>query len=361
MEIQNTTCDRCERLPRQFASAIDLYLSAPVAGTRDKILMALHSADIDTTERSGVLKATLEHVELDRVAARLSKSLSASEQHDTRALVVEAGSDPGLTDFIHMQSLESVIARIDGEHIVGLLADGRLVTYLHPIVDAKNTDSVFAYECLTRGLDPNGSIVPPNVLFGIARRADVLFYLDRESRMTSLRSGAGVAPRSKLFVNFNPGTIYSPEYCLRSTMRTLDEVGLTPDDVVFEVVESDRVEDVDHLLRVLDYYRERGFEVALDDLGAGFNSLTSLSQLRPDYMKLDIDLVRDVDRDPFREAIVRNLLALARDLKITTIAEGIEREGEYLWVRNAGADYLQGYYFARPEPADQVIANLPIA
>lgn len=171
--------------------------------------------------------------------------------------------------------------------------------------------------------------------------------------MTAIRSAAPLCGSAKIFVNFNPTTIYKPEYCLASTMAALEEQGLTQSDVVFEVVESDRIADVDHLRSILGFYRDRGFEVALDDLGAGYNSLTSLNDLRPDYMKLDMDLCRGVNLDPYRATIAKNLIVLARDLGIATIAEGIETEDEAIWFTNAGIDYIQGFYFARPRPVDE--------
>lgn len=324
--------------------------------TRDKLESTLTSAGQDVTVSDDVIKAAIPKSSLEATTARLAKALSSRELAATRALVTTRDREPRLTDLIHMESLESVIARIEGQRVIELLEAKRLVTFVHPIVYAAEPDRVFAYECLSRGMEADGTLVPPSLLFGTARKADLLFYLDRESRLTAIRSAAPLVDGVRLFINFNPSTIYTPEYCLKSTLETMEVVGLGPDDVVFEVVESDRVTEMEHLLYILDFYRERGFKVALDDLGAGYNSLTTLSQLQPDFMKLDIDLVRDVDSNPFKMAIVRNLLSLARELGIVTIAEGIENEREHAWLVEAGADYLQGYYFARPEPVERVLS-----
>lgn len=106
--------------------------------------------------------------------------------------------------------------------------------------------------------------------------------------------------------------------------------------------------EVSHLRRILDYYRTRGFRVALDDMGAGYNSLLSLNELRPDFVKVDIELIRGVDADPFKARIAANMLELANRLEIPSIVEGIENAGEYRWVRDHGASYAQGFFFARP-------------
>jgi EAL domain-containing protein (putative c-di-GMP-specific phosphodiesterase class I) len=357
MSAHNELCQRCEVLPSKLTSNHDVYLSAPVRGTLDKVQSAIEAVGIESHFVNDIVQVSLEKELIPSMAGALRERLGDGELAGTRVLVSEPGVSPTLADFIHMQTLESLIARIQGEEVIDLLEAGRLETYLHPIVTTNESNEVFAYECLTRGRNRNGDIVSPGFLFDTARKADMLFYLDREARTTALRSGAPLAGRTKLFVNFNPTTIYTPEYCLKTTMDVLSEGNLGQEDVVFEVVESDKIDDTDHLLSILTFYRDRGFAVALDDLGSGYNSLTSLSRLQPDYMKLDIDLVRDVDQDPFRQAIVRNLLLLARDLGIRTVAEGIERVGEYDFVRDSGVDYVQGYYFAKPEPAHEVIAR----
>jgi EAL domain-containing protein (putative c-di-GMP-specific phosphodiesterase class I) len=355
---ESQLCRRCEVLPKKLAGDYDLYLSAPVRGTADKLREVLESEGLSVSTVDDLITVSLSKEALDGLSKTIFETLTEGELGATRVLSTEAGSQPSLSDFIHMQTLETLIARLRGESVTKILEAGRLETFVHPIIRSGSDNEIFAYECLTRGRDEEGNLVSPGFLFDVARKADLLFYLDREARTSALRNAAALAGRAKLFVNFNPSTIYTPEYCLQTTFAALDEAGLNREDVVFEVVESDKIDDTEHLLTILQHYRDRGFEVALDDLGSGYNSLTSLSQLRPDYMKLDIELVRDVDRDPFKETIVRNLLVLARDLGIQTIAEGIEREGEYEWIKNAGADFVQGYYFAKPAPSAEVIKSV---
>lgn len=117
---------------------------------------------------------------------------------------------------------------------------------------------------------------------------------------------------------------------------------------MFEVVESDSVSDVEHLLRILETYRAAGFRVALDDLGAGYGSLNLLSRLKPDFVKFDRELVRNVHQDAYKEAILGKLIEMAQAVDTQTIAEGVEVRDEGEWVRDRGVDYVQGYLFARP-------------
>ena len=100
--------------------------------------------------------------------------------------------------------------------------------------------------------------------------------------------------------------------------------------------------------KVLAAYRERGFKFALDDLGAGYSSLQMIHELRPDFIKLDIELIKNVHADNYRATLTLKLIEAAQQLGIKTIAEGIECAGEYDWAQAHGADFVQGYYIGEP-------------
>ena len=125
--------------------------------------------------------------------------------------------------------------------------------------------------------------------------------------------------------------------------------------VVFEIVESERIPAIKHLQRIVEFYREKGFGVALDDVGSGFSSLQMLMSLRPDFVKLDMGLTRDVHQDKSKAVVTRKLIETVQELELKSIAEGIECEGERDWVEEHGADFLQGYFFARPATPPPVL------
>ena len=118
---------------------------------------------------------------------------------------------------------------------------------------------------------------------------------------------------------------------------------------MFEFVESEEIIDHSSFLRTLDFFRQQGFRVALDDVGAGYASLNVLVHVKPDFMKLDMGLIRDVDSDLYKSRVAAKLLELAQELQVKTVVEGIETIGEWEWSREHGADYAQGYLFARPD------------
>lgn len=123
------------------------------------------------------------------------------------------------------------------------------------------------------------------------------------------------------------------------------------DRVVFEVTEADRYEDTLRLQQVLNAYRRAGFRVALDDLGAGWSTLNLVHRLLPDFIKLDRELIRGVQDHPVKALIAAKLLEIGRGMGIGTIVEGIEEEAELSWVRDHGADFVQGFLMGEPAPA----------
>jgi EAL domain-containing protein (putative c-di-GMP-specific phosphodiesterase class I) len=228
-----------------------------------------------------------------------------------------------------------------------MMEEKRLTSWFQPIVNCQNPDEVFAFEALLRGND-NGQLVFPNRILEVARGAGLLFQLDRAARLSSIAQAARWGMKCHVFINFTPTSIYDPVNCLRSTVQAVDELGLRREQVIFEVVESEHVGDVDHLKTILDYYRASGFRVALDDVGSGYSSLKMLGQLRPDFIKIDRELISGVHEDDFKALIARKLLETSHELGLKSVAEGVETAEEYQWLRENGADYVQGYFFAKP-------------
>ena len=134
---------------------------------------------------------------------------------------------------------------------------------------------------------------------------------------------------------------------MRSTVNAVEEVGLSRDQVVFEITESEKMPAVKHLQRIVDFYREEGFLVALDDVGSGYSSLNILAQLQPDFVKLDMGLVRDVDHDKTKAIVARKLIETVQEMELATIAEGIERTEELDWMRERRRRFRAGLICSR--------------
>lgn len=272
--------------------------------------------------------------------------LSATEQAATRALFQPTGRELTLSDYFAMQSLDGLLARQDAAWLTSLLARQGLAMHFQPIVAAADR-RLFAYECLMRG-DEAGSLIPPSRMLEVARKAELSHRLDAAARQAAFRATARHGIQTKVFVNFSAAAIYDPMACLANTVELISELGLRRDQFVFEAVESDAGEDLGHLRTLLECFRRAGFAVALDDLTAGYDSLRRLETLTPDYIKLDMEIISGVDRDPYKGLIAARLLETARSLGVQSVAEGVETGAEFAWARDHGADFVQGFYVAQP-------------
>ncbi len=228
--------------------------------------------------------------------------------------------------------------------------DGRafgvpLAMAFQPIVEA-DSGGVFAYEALVRGADGRGAA---SVLAAVDQANRYAF--DQACRVTAIEAAArlGLAGTGALLsINFLPNAVYRPETCIRATLRAAERAGFPTSSLMFEVTEGEQVSDPAHLRRVLHSYKEMGFTVAIDDFGAGHSGLNLLAGFQPDLVKLDMGLVRGIEADKARRAIVGGLLRICADLGVKVAAEGIETEAERRVLRDLGVAMFQGFLFARP-------------
>ncbi len=343
-------CARCEQLPSKIPDDGQLYLWFPLGHTLGKALNGLQGAGIahERLDDRQSIMVPLAAGQLAPLLTRLEAALSRQELHDTQSLFTAEPGLPHLSAFPRVTPLKRFIGMVQSGWLHDLLEEERVISHFQPIVHAAEPTRVFAHEALLRGLDPVGELIPPGRLFDAARDAGFLFQLDLLARRTAIYDAARNDLTGCLFINFNPTAIYDPTFCLRTTVAAIDATGFSRDQIVFEVTESDRAQDAGHLQRILTFYRSAGFRIALDDFGSGYSSLNLLHQLRPDFLKLDIELIRGVHADPYKALIARKILETARELGLQTIAEGIETPEELSWVQAHGADFVQGYLLGRP-------------
>ncbi|WP_267396158.1 MULTISPECIES: EAL domain-containing protein [unclassified Sphingomonas] len=214
-----------------------------------------------------------------------------------------------------------------------------------PIVDAE-TGTPFAYEALIRGTDGAGAA---SVLSRVTEANRYSF--DQACRVKAIESAlaAGLMDGdARLSINFLPNAVYSPLACIQLTLRTARAVGLPIDRLIFEFTENEQMGSPEHVASIIDTYKQIGFSVAIDDFGAGHSGLDMFARFVPDEIKLDMELVRGIDRDPRRRAIVRAVVSMCRELDTLVIAEGIETAGEAAALRDLGVRYHQGFWYARP-------------
>lgn len=349
------SCLKCETLPELISGTKTLYLWAPLGHTRAKIAQLACAQDKCRTENQAIIVELTEE-EFSAFLKEAKTALTGSETADTNCLIKSKDAPLTIDDFGALQNLRQIIALYSESWLQGIFEQNRLRSAFQPIVFGKDPVIPFAHECLLR-FTSDGEVVPPGPLFQSAYEADMLFQLDRAAREAHIRNAAlQDHVEGKFFINFTPTSIYDPKNCLNSTFKMIRDVAMDPSRIVFEVIETERVDDLSHLKNVLETYQKEGFEVALDDLGAGHSTLTMLGDLRPNYVKLDMELVRNVDQDSFKQDMLCWIIKLAHDHGIKVIAEGIETKAESDWLIAHDADYLQGFYHARP--MDRAVVRL---
>jgi diguanylate cyclase (GGDEF)-like protein/PAS domain S-box-containing protein len=345
------TCLSCTcASPHPAASGSRLLVSTQVSHTLQAMRTVLAGAGVLVAERSpGVL--ALITTDSRATLGALRGGLSAVEAAEVRvADVSDSGNDP-LAAALVAPTLAQAQARVAHADLLPLFADEhrRFRSVYQPIVDLSlpGERPVVAYEALLRATGPDGPILP-DVLFGAAEEAGWLHVLDRVGRTTALRGAAGWLGDQLLFINFVPTTIYRPEVCLRTTEVAAHQAGLRLDQLVFEVTESERVNDIGHLADVFSYYRERGCRVALDDLGAGYSSLNMLVRLQPDVVKLDKEIVQALP-DPASVAVMQAIVEITHSYGGKVLAECVETTEQAEVAIQLGVDLGQGWLFGRPE------------
>lgn len=209
-----------------------------------------------------------------------------------------------------------------------------------PIVDAVAA-GIYSYEALIRG--PSGESAY-SVLKQVPR--EELPAFDAQARLIALRLAGKLGLKAKLNLNCVPASLV-----IRRPSETIEAVGqsgLSLEQIIVEVTEEDAIVDAQSFHAAIAEYREAGVKVAIDDFGAGHSGLNLLADFQPDIVKLDLALVRGIDGHGPRQAIVRAIVQCCGDLGIDVIAEGVETEAEYRFLRRVGVTAFQGYLFAKP-------------
>ena len=227
-----------------------------------------------------------------------------------------------------------------------ILREKTIRAHFQPIIHIQ-TRQIYGYEGLIRG-PVNTVLHPPTRLFEVATKAGRLAELDLLCRQEVIRRFARLGLPGRLFINVDPFSMIHDNYREGQTLEFIEQAGLSPSQVIIELTETHPVEDVHLMQQALTHYRQMGFRVALDDLGAGYSGLKLWSEIRPDIVKIDRHFIQGVDEDRTKQQFVAAILKIATSLGCRVITEGVETAREYATLRKIGVEMLQGYYFCRP-------------
>ncbi|MES2917511.1 MAG: EAL domain-containing protein [Pseudomonadota bacterium] len=229
-----------------------------------------------------------------------------------------------------------------------LILQRELQVLFQPILETR-ANLALGYEALVRG-PIDSPLHGASELFETARTTNMLAELEYLCRELAVREFVHHALPGKLFLNVSPLTLTDPHRPRGETLRILEREGLSPSRVVIELSEQDPTPDMALLARATRHYAGMGFEIAIDDLGAGYSGLRLWSEVRPAYVKIDRHFVANVHQDRIKREFVRFIRDIARRLGCRVIAEGIEHRGEQEVLQDLGIHALQGFLLARPAP-----------
>ncbi len=339
-------CDRCSKLPIFDDKDITVCILVPTDHHIIPIQTELEKTGLKYTIDEDVFLVQVH--ELEQLIIMFHKmNLSYIEKTDIRIMPINKGDKFDYKNLRYLRSLDYFLEIFSGEDVLDVLMNERLITMFQPIVLPK-TNEIYGYEALTRGVRKDGSLIPPDELFKKAKNMDLLFFLDRLCRETVIKNAAMHNIDKKVFINFIPTSIYDPEKCLKSTDEALEKYKLDPKKIVFEVVETEYIEDYRHLNHVLSYYKDKGYSTALDDIGSGYSTISSLLTLETDYMKIDMELIKNIDKNQENQRKVKKYIHIAKENNIISLAEGVETKEEVDILVEMGIELIQGYYYAKP-------------
>jgi diguanylate cyclase (GGDEF)-like protein len=231
-----------------------------------------------------------------------------------------------------------------------IIRNQQIKTVFQPIISLRD-GSVLGHEALSR-INCETRISDTEKLFQLASQFNRLWDLELVCRKKSLETAYYYMKPpydKKLFINVNPLVIHDKKFREGFTKEYLNTYGISPEKIVFEITERNAVKDMQSFQGVIEHYKEQRYEIAIDDAGAGYSGLNLISDICPHYIKLDMKLIRNINKDSIKYALVKSMIELSDITKISIIAEGIETEEELASLVNLGVQYGQGYFIQRPQ------------
>ncbi len=221
-----------------------------------------------------------------------------------------------------------------------------------PIVNAA-TREIISFEALVRG--PGGE--PSAEVFARVPR-ESLYRFDQACRVKAIHVAKRLNIHTRLNINLFPNAIHLTGMNIRATLQASFQEGFPVENLIFEVSEAERLIHYSRVVEIFKSYEDFGFQTAIDDFGTGYSGLRMLAEYQPNYIKLDRNIIADIHENRVKQTIVKGIGSICKELCIEMIAEGVERYEEYQWLRKAGINIFQGYYFAKP--AFEALSEVPM-
>ena len=232
----------------------------------------------------------------------------------------------------------------------GALEGEAFSLHYQPLVDATSGEVIGA-EALLRWHHPEWGLVSPGEFIPLAEETGLILPIGQWAFRKAVEQA--VAWNGRLHIAFNLSARQFADPGLAGFLeKCIDEAGLPGESMTLEITETALMQDVDEHVAVMQRLRERGFRFAIDDFGTGYSSLAYLRRFPLDYLKIDRTFTAEILHSADARSIVEATIVLAHSLRLHVVAEGVEGAEQAERLREMGADYLQGYFLGRPDPAD---------
>ena len=240
------------------------------------------------------------------------------------------------------------------EHLKEIIQNRRIIPHFQPIVDLY-TGEIHGYEMLSRAEKPFEN---PAVMFEKAKQWKLSWELEFACRNAALKAISSLPSEymdKKFFLNVSPDIFSDPRFVSGTTLDSIKTLDLNPEKLVIEITESTSVDDYEQFEKIIQYCVGHGFNVALDDFGAGHSGLLTLLAMAPHYIKIDCNIIFGIQNSPYKQKVVKSITDMSINLDSSIIAEGIETYDELCTVFRLGVRYVQGFFLGRPAPSPQEI------
>lgn len=232
------------------------------------------------------------------------------------------------------------------------VAEDRLICHMQPVVTAPGKP--FGYESFARVQADGGKLIGGGEIVSACRTLRIEYMIDRQLHVQAIKSFVASELAGFLFVNFFTGFIQRPEVYLEGLTEAARSLGLISKYIVLELTKSENQKDFPHMKKVCEYCRSKGYSIALDDVISLEQTSRLISEIRPDFIRIDRKLAMKVATPAFRTTI-EQIVAQAHGAGGTVIGEGVETEEVYLALKSTGVDLFQGYFFSPPVAVEELV------
>lgn len=228
-----------------------------------------------------------------------------------------------------------------------ILLNGEIRTVYQPIVCLED-GCILGYEALSRG-KRGSKLESPEALFSLASKSNKSWDLELLCRRKAIERAKNIDKNKMLFINVDPRIFKDINFRKGFTKEFLEKNNIEHHNIIFEITEKTAIKDYKKFNEALSHYKEQGYKIAIDDIGAGYSGLKMLSEVKPHYVKIDMDLIRDIHKDTFKQALIECFVKLSKTTNMKLIAEGIECKEELEKLIDLGVYGGQGFFLSKPQ------------